>query len=109
MTIHNMAYQGRFWHWDMLLTGLDWKYFNWQQLEFHGDLNLLKAGIVFADSITTVSPTLRGRNSDGRLRLWPGRSVLAQRHDDLTGNPQRRRLRTVEPGHRPTSGGQPMT
>lgn len=55
MTIHNLAYQGRFWHWDMVLTGLDWKYFNWKQMEFYGDLNLLKTGIVFADAITTVS------------------------------------------------------
>ena len=39
-----MAYQGVFWHWDMLLTGLDWKYFNWQQMEFFGNLNLLKTG-----------------------------------------------------------------
>ncbi len=54
-TIHNMAFQGRFWHWDMLLTGLDWKFFNWRQLEFFGDLNLLKAGIVFADLLSTVS------------------------------------------------------
>ena len=56
-TIHNMAFQGRFWHWDMLLTGLNWKYFNWRQMEYYGDLNLLKTGIVFADAITTVSPT----------------------------------------------------
>lgn len=56
LTLHNMAYQGRFWHWDMLLTGLDWKYFNWHQMEFHGELNLLKTGIVFADAINTVSP-----------------------------------------------------
>jgi starch synthase len=55
-TIHNMVYQGQFWHWDMLLTGLDWKYFNWHQMEFHGKLNLLKTGLVFADSISTVSP-----------------------------------------------------
>ncbi|MEM8681205.1 MAG: glycogen/starch synthase, partial [Planctomycetota bacterium] len=55
-TIHNLAYQGQFWHWDMLLTGLDWKYFNWRQLEFFGDLNLLKAGVVFADEVSTVSP-----------------------------------------------------
>jgi starch synthase len=40
----------------MLLTGLDWKYFNWRQAEFHGKLNLLKTGLVFADSINTVSP-----------------------------------------------------
>jgi len=55
-TIHNIAYQGNFWHWDMLLTGLDWKYFNWHQMEFFGHLNLLKTGLVFADSISTVSP-----------------------------------------------------
>ena len=54
-TIHNMAYQGVFWHWDMLLTGLDWRYFNWRQMEFHGKLNLLKTGLVFADAINTVS------------------------------------------------------
>jgi len=56
LTIHNMAFQGQFWHWDMLLTGLDWKYFNWHQMEFHGKLNLLKTGLAFADSISTVSP-----------------------------------------------------
>jgi len=57
MTIHNLAYQGSFWHWDMLLTGIDWKHFNWEQMEFYGRLNLLKTGIVFADAINTVSPT----------------------------------------------------
>lgn len=57
MTIHNLAYQGRFWHLDMPLTGLSWDYFNWEQMEFYGELNLLKTGIVFADQVTTVSPT----------------------------------------------------
>ncbi len=57
MTIHNIAYQGTFWHWDMKLAGLDWKLFNPRQLEFYGKLSFLKAGIVFADLINTVSPT----------------------------------------------------
>lgn len=57
LTIHNLAYQGSFWHWDMLLTGIDWKHFNWKEMEFFGRLNLLKTGIVFSDSINTVSPT----------------------------------------------------
>jgi starch synthase len=57
MTIHNLAYQGIFWHWDMNLTGLDWSLFNWKQLEFYGKLNFLKAGITFSDCITTVSKT----------------------------------------------------
>lgn len=56
-TIHNLAYQGNFWHWDMALTGIDWKYFNWRQMEFYGNLNFMKSGLVFADAISTVSPT----------------------------------------------------
>ncbi|MBM4011020.1 MAG: glycogen synthase GlgA, partial [Planctomycetes bacterium] len=57
MTIHNLAYQGLFWHWDMLLTGIDWSHFTWREMEFHGQLSLLKTGIVFADAVSTVSPT----------------------------------------------------
>ncbi len=57
MTIHNLAYQGRFWHFDMPLTGLDWKYFNMNQMEFYGDISFLKTGIMFSDRLTTVSPT----------------------------------------------------
>ena len=55
-TIHNIAYQGHFWHWDMLLTGLSWDLFNWKQLEYYGHLNFLKAGLVFSDVLNTVSP-----------------------------------------------------
>ena len=55
-TIHNLAYQGSFWHWDMNLTGLDWKYFNMHQMEAYGRLNLIKTGIAFADAVSTVSP-----------------------------------------------------
>ncbi len=56
ITIHNLAFQGTFWHWDMKLTGLDWSLFNWRELEFYGRLNFLKGGMVFAHAITTVSP-----------------------------------------------------
>src|SRR5207245_2140846 len=56
-TVHNVAHQGLFWHLDVPLTGLSWCLFNYRQLEFHGHLNFLKAGIVFADLINTVSPT----------------------------------------------------
>jgi starch synthase len=31
--------------------------FNWRQLEWYGRLNMLKGGLVFADAVTTVSPT----------------------------------------------------
>lgn len=83
-TIHNLAYQGRFWHWDMLLTGLDWKYFNWHQMEFYGDLNLMKTGIAFADAITTVSPTYAEEIQDSPLGCGL-EGALAHRRDVLTG------------------------
>lgn len=57
MTIHNLGYQGIFWHLDMEMTGLDWDMFNMKALEFYGKINLLKGGIIFADTITTVSMT----------------------------------------------------
>jgi len=56
-TVHNMASQGLFWHFDMPLTGLGWDLFHSEALEFFGKINLLKAGLVFADKVTTVSPT----------------------------------------------------
>ncbi len=54
-SIHNIAYQGAFWHFDMKLTGLDWSLFNPMHCEHYGKLNLLKTGVVFADRVTTVS------------------------------------------------------
>jgi starch synthase len=84
MTIHNMAYQGVFWHWDMLLTGLHWRYFNWRQMEYYKQLSLLKTGIVFADAVSTVSP-----NYAREIEQAPGgcglEGVLAARHGVLTG------------------------
>ncbi len=56
-TIHNIAYQGMFGREVMNLTGLPGWLFNPAQLEFHGFLNFLKSGIIFADAVNTVSPT----------------------------------------------------
>ncbi len=84
MTIHNMAFQGMFWHWDMPVTGLGWDYFDWTKLEFHDRLNLLKGGLGDSDFLSTVSPTYAreiqtpefGCGLDGLLR---------SRSDDLRG------------------------
>jgi starch synthase len=54
-TIHNIGYQGLFWHYDMHLTNLGWDLFTPRALEYYGKLNLLKGGIVFSDAVTTVS------------------------------------------------------
>jgi starch synthase len=58
-TIHNLGYQGLFWHYDLHLTGLGWELFTPQGLEFFGKINLMKGGIIFADILNTVSPTYR--------------------------------------------------
>ena len=55
-TVHNAAYQGRFSGDKFELTGLPKAFFNWKQMEFYNDINLLKGGIIFADLVTTVSP-----------------------------------------------------
>lgn len=83
-TIHNIAYQGLFWHWDIPLTGLDWRLFNHRELEFYGKLNFLKAGIVFSDAITTVSPTY-AREIQTPYYGCGLEGVLYERRDRLTG------------------------
>lgn len=83
-TIHNLAYQGNFWHWDMVLTGIDWKYFNWQQMEFYGKLNLMKSAITFAETISTVSPTYAHEILHPPLSCGL-EGALAHRKEDLFG------------------------
>ena len=55
ITIHNLGYQGLFPQSDMPLTGFDKSLFTPEGIEFYGKINFLKAGLISADSITTVS------------------------------------------------------
>ncbi|MDR5695833.1 MAG: glycogen synthase GlgA [Armatimonadota bacterium] len=57
LTIHNLAYQGVFPPEHFPLLGLPSSLFTVEGLEFWGKVNLLKGGILFADVLTTVSPT----------------------------------------------------
>jgi starch synthase len=57
LTIHNLAYQGHYSRERAFgLSNLPEDYFNPEGVEFYGGINFLKAGIVYSDSITTVSP-----------------------------------------------------
>ena len=56
-TIHNLAYQGVFNKDEFPKMGLDWALFTIEYFEFYGKVNLSKAGLVYADAISTVSPT----------------------------------------------------
>ncbi len=83
-TIHNLAYQGIFPEETMELAGVPWDLFRMEALEFYGQVNFLKAGIVFSDIVTTVSPTYAKeiQTSEYGERL---EGVLKQRADSLVG------------------------
>ncbi|MCF8144154.1 MAG: glycogen synthase GlgA [Deltaproteobacteria bacterium] len=60
-TIHNMGYQGIFPPGKLpmtMLSGTD--FFHMGGLEFWGNISLLKAGIMYSEAVTTVSPTYAG-------------------------------------------------
>jgi starch synthase len=57
LTIHNLAFQGVFPAASYQYTNLPPAYFDIHGVEFYGGMNCLKAGIVFSDRLTTVSPT----------------------------------------------------
>ncbi|MGA7412842.1 MAG: glycogen synthase GlgA [Bryobacteraceae bacterium] len=56
-TIHNLGYQGRYWRGAWNDLGLPERLFRPDLLEYYGELNLLKAGLVFSHYLTTVSKT----------------------------------------------------
>lgn len=57
MTIHNLAFQGRFSNRLFFESGLPPEAWHMDGCEYYGDFSLLKSGIAYADMISTVSPT----------------------------------------------------
>jgi starch synthase len=100
LTIHNLAYQGLFPTWAMEACGLPWRLYHPGCLEFFGQVNFLKGGLVSADVITTVSPTYAseiltpefGCGLDG---------VLGERSDALSGIVNGLDLDVWDPAHDP--------
>ena len=56
-TVHNLAYQGLFDERDFHLMGLPARMLAPTGLEFHGQFSFMKAGLTYANRVTTVSPT----------------------------------------------------
>lgn len=84
-TIHNICYQGVFeWNHIADLLALPANYFTPDKLEFYGCVSFMKAGLVYSDHISTVSPTYAqeiqspyyGEKLDGLIRA---------RHEQLSG------------------------
>lgn len=56
-TIHNLRYQGSFGREVLWSVGLNDGYYTNGDLEFYGNVSLLKAGVIHADAVSTVSET----------------------------------------------------
>src|SRR6185312_7866353 len=92
-TIHNLEYQGVFPAATFASLGLPPWLWHPEAIEFHGALNFMKAGLVFSERLTTVSP------SYGREILTPQfgaglDSVLRMRSDQLSGI-----INGIDPSH----------
>ena len=97
-TIHNLAYQGLFPMSDFHLLGLSSRLMGSQGLEYHGRLSFMKAGLKFAQRVTTVSPTYAreigteefGCGLDGVIRALGGQvSGILNGVDHTIWNPDR--------------------
>ncbi|MGZ8450324.1 MAG: glycogen synthase, partial [Candidatus Deferrimicrobiaceae bacterium] len=83
-TVHNLGYQGLFWNHDLPMMGLGWDLFTPQGLEFYGQINLMKAGLLFADILSTVSATY-SREIQTPEYGYGLEGVLYERREDLYG------------------------
>jgi starch synthase len=84
LTIHNLAYQGIFPAAKFALTNLPSGFFQPGGLEFYGGMSCLKAGIAYADIITTVSPRYAREITTEQYGCGLD-GVLRQRQDVLAG------------------------
>ena len=97
-TIHNLQFQGIFPYEVMSeLLGLGHQYFNSEQLEFYGNVNFMKGGIIASDIVTAVSPTYKeeikhpffGEKLDGLLRKYSHKLIgIVNGIDDAVYNPK---------------------
>jgi starch synthase len=84
LTIHNIGYQGKFSPAVLPFYGLGGDYMAPDRFEDFGMINLLKAGIQYADAVTTVSPTYANeiRGPIGGMGLAP---YLVNRSEHVFG------------------------
>jgi starch synthase len=84
MTVHNLAYQGQFPQAMLSDIGLPPESFRIDGVEYYGGIGFLKAGLQFADHITTVSPSyaVEIQQDEGGMGLG---GLLRARSDVLSG------------------------
>jgi starch synthase len=84
LSAHTLAFQGNFWSYDFGLTNLPGEYFSPRGLEYYGSMNLLKAGILYAQSVVLPGPRYisEGQTGDHGCGLDP---VLREQAAKLEG------------------------
>ncbi len=83
-TIHNLAYQGLFPESEFSKIGIYRDFYNIDGLEFYSKVNLLKGALIFADHLTTVSPTYAKEIQTKEFGCGL-EGVLYQRRHNLSG------------------------
>jgi len=83
-TIHNLGYQGLFEEEKLAACGLPPETFQPEGVEYWGRISLLKAGMVYADALTTVSPAYAKEIQTPEFGLGM-EGVLQKRSADLYG------------------------
>ncbi len=84
MTLHNLAFQGIFPPHVVTEVGLPPSCFSIEGVEYYGNFSFLKAGLYYADHITTVSPTYAQEIQQEALGFGM-QGLLARRSNILTG------------------------
>lgn len=84
MTVHNLAFQGNFAPTTLSTLGLPAESFGVNGAEFYGHFSFLKAGLFYADQLTTVSPTYAQEIQQAALGFGM-QGLLRTRSEDFTG------------------------
>jgi starch synthase len=84
-TVHNMAYQGNFPRGSLEAAGFGPAEWNPDGVEYYGQVSYLKAGLVYADRLTTVSPTYAREIQASGERGFGFEGLLGRRAGELDG------------------------
>ncbi|MBI5247145.1 MAG: glycogen synthase [Elusimicrobia bacterium] len=84
-TIHNMAYQGNFPRAALEIGGFGPEDWSSEGLEYYGQVSYLKAGLVYADKLATVSPNYAREIQTSPDRGFGLEGLLSRRSKDLRG------------------------
>lgn len=83
-TIHNIAYQGQFPPETVPRLGLPWDFYSLAGMEYWNAMSFLKAGLVYSDKLTTVSPRY-AKEIQSSPHGCGMEGILAERAGDLIG------------------------